>query len=86
AAAGYAVPRTELELAVREMTCASCVGRVERALRAVPGVVDAQVNLATERALVTLVGGGAADMLPALTEAVSRAGYAAEPVAETATG
>ncbi|WP_276534982.1 heavy metal translocating P-type ATPase [Cupriavidus gilardii] len=86
AAAGYAVPRTELELAVREMTCASCVGRVERALRAVPGVVDAQVNLATERVLVTLVGGGAADMLPALTEAVARAGYAAEPVAETATG
>ncbi len=86
AAAGYAVPRTELELTVREMTCASCVGRVERALRAVPGVVDAQVNLATERALVTLVGGNAADMLPVLTEAVSRAGYAAEPVAETATG
>lgn len=84
-AAGYAVPRTELELTVREMTCASCVGRVERALRAVPGVVDAQVNLATERALVTLVGGSAADMLPALTEAVSRAGYAAEPVAEAAT-
>ncbi len=84
-AAGYAVPRTELELTVREMTCASCVGRVERALRAVPGVVDAQVNLATERALVTLVGGSAADMLPALTEAVSRAGYAAEPVVETAT-
>lgn len=82
AAAGYAVPRTELELSVREMTCASCVGRVERALRAVPGVVDAQVNLATERALVTLVGGSAADMLPALTEAVSRAGYAAEPVSD----
>ncbi|WP_255674130.1 heavy metal translocating P-type ATPase [Cupriavidus sp. UGS-1] len=86
AAAGYAVPRTELELTVREMTCASCVGRVERALRAVPGVVDAQVNLATERALVTLVGGNAADMLPVLTEAVSRAGYAAEPVVEAATG
>ncbi|YCA80574.1 heavy metal translocating P-type ATPase [Cupriavidus sp. JZ107] len=86
AAAGYAVPRTELELTMREMTCASCVGRVERALRAVPGVVDAQVNLATERALVTLVGGNAADMLPVLTEAVSRAGYAAEPVVEAATG
>lgn len=85
AAAGYAVPRTELELTVHEMTCASCVGRVERALRAVPGVVDAQVNLATERALVTLVGGSAADMLPGLTAAVSRAGYAAEPVTDAAT-
>src|SRR5436305_1755064 len=46
--AGYDVPRAEIELNIADMTCASCVGRVERALRAVPGVVDAQVNLATE--------------------------------------
>ena len=41
-----------IELAVEGMTCASCVGRVERALRAVPGVEDAAVNPATERATV----------------------------------
>src|SRR3546814_20275527 len=35
------------------MACASCVGRVERAIRQVPGVVDVSVNLATERAEVT---------------------------------
>ena len=35
---------------VEGMTCASCVGRVERALQAVPGVKTAAVNLATERA------------------------------------
>ncbi|WP_154589670.1 heavy-metal-associated domain-containing protein, partial [Bordetella pertussis] len=38
------------------MTCASCVGRVERALKAVPGVSDAVVNLATERADVRFAG------------------------------
>ena len=42
-----------LTLPVEGMTCASCVGRVERALRAVPGVVQATVNFPTERAEVT---------------------------------
>ena len=37
-------------LPVRGMTCASCSGRVERALKAAPGVVDARVNLASEEA------------------------------------
>ncbi|TWG88099.1 Cu+-exporting ATPase [Cupriavidus gilardii J11] len=78
-AAGYAVPRQEIELSVHDMTCASCVTRVEKALRAVPGVVDAQVNLATERAHVATLGAPDAD---ALIAAVSRAGYAAQPVTE----
>ena len=39
-------------LQVEGMTCASCVGRVERALRKVPGVQDASVNLATESARI----------------------------------
>ena len=53
-AAGFdeRVPATTVELAVEGMTCASCVGRVERALQAVPGVVEASVNLATGRARV----------------------------------
>ena len=40
-------------LPIEGMTCASCVGRVERALKEVPGVTDAVVNLATERAAVS---------------------------------
>jgi copper ion binding protein len=51
--AGYEVPAARHELAVDGMTCASCVGRVERALAAVPGVRTASVNLASERAAIT---------------------------------
>ncbi|HMO09418.1 MAG TPA: heavy metal-associated domain-containing protein, partial [Paracoccaceae bacterium] len=43
------------------MTCASCVGRVEQALRAVPSVADATVNMATGRAQVRLAGPVAPD-------------------------
>jgi len=54
ARAGYEVRESSgpVELAIEGMTCASCVGRVEKALKAVPGVTDASVNLATERARV----------------------------------
>ena len=45
------------EIGVTGMTCASCVARVERALRKVPGVVEADVNLATERASVGYLPG-----------------------------
>ncbi|WP_195827825.1 heavy-metal-associated domain-containing protein, partial [Bordetella pertussis] len=55
------------------MTCASCVGRVERALKAVPGVSDAVVNLATERADVRFAG---APDVGAAVQAVEQAGYA----------
>jgi Cu+-exporting ATPase len=58
------------------MTCASCVARVEKALRAVPGVLDASVNLATEKATVS--GDGALDPA-ALVAAVDKAGYEARP-------
>ncbi len=65
-------------LEVEGMTCASCVGRVERALKAVPGVETAFVNLATERAEVT----GAAVDWALLVKAVEDAGYdvASRPV------
>ncbi|WP_104992417.1 heavy metal translocating P-type ATPase [Deinococcus sp. NW-56] len=49
---GYEPVISELQLGVQGMTCASCVGRVERALNKVEGVLDASVNLATERATV----------------------------------
>ncbi|WP_422346808.1 heavy metal translocating P-type ATPase [Stenotrophomonas sp. DR009] len=69
---GYDVPAATVELAVEGMTCASCVGRVERALLAVPGVSQASVNLATERATVRGVAG-----VDALVAAIDKVGYAA---------
>jgi P-type Cu+ transporter len=48
-----------VELAVQGMTCASCVGRIEKALNAVPGAVEASVNLATEKASIRYVAGAA---------------------------
>ena len=65
-------------LPIAGMTCASCVRRVERALGKAPGVRAATVNLATERAHVT-VDPGAAD-LDGLRAAVERAGYTVGPV------
>lgn len=52
---GYQVAEERLEFGVEGMSCASCVARVEKALKAVPGVIDASVNLATERAFVHLI-------------------------------
>ena len=54
--AGYSVPQQSLELSIDGMTCASCVGRVERALAKVPGVKSVSVNLANERAHLELLG------------------------------
>ena len=79
--AGYAVPRSSVELGVDGMTCASCVGRVERALLAVPGVLAASVNLATSRAHVVQAAGSGDDALPQLLAAVQRAGYEARALA-----
>ncbi len=58
-----------LNLPISGMSCASCAGRVERALAAVPGVVEARVNLAAESASVT----GTAP-IAALAAALERAG------------
>jgi len=62
-------------LDITGMTCASCVRRVERALSKVEGVEQANVNFASETALVTAPGGVAAD---ALIAAVEKAGYHAQ--------
>ncbi|ASP34296.1 heavy metal translocating P-type ATPase [Labrenzia sp. VG12] len=69
---GYKVPTQTTHLAIEGMTCASCVGRVEQALLAVPGVTEANVNLATESALVK----GQADV-KALIAAVAETGKTA---------
>ena len=76
--AGYKPAQQIVELSVTGMNCASCVGHVEKALLAVPGVAAASVNLATERARVTAFGG--ADLVPTLVAAVAKAGYEARPV------
>src|SRR5436190_7296071 len=65
-----------LVLPVRGMTCAACVGSVERALRGVPGVAGAHVSLATEEATV-VVDPAAPPEVDALRRAVSDAGYEA---------
>ncbi len=65
---------TATTLDIEGMTCASCVSRVERALQRVPGVLDAQVNLATESASVLAAGSVEA---AALKAAVEKAGYSA---------
>jgi heavy metal translocating P-type ATPase len=77
--AGYDVPTRPVDLIIEGMTCASCVARVERALKTVPGVTAANVNLATERATVT----GTAD-LASLIGAIADAGYEARAATETA--
>ncbi|MGY1451599.1 heavy metal translocating P-type ATPase [Pseudomonas chlororaphis] len=72
--AGYSVPAHSLELNIGGMTCASCVGRVERALSKVAGVTRVSVNLANERAHIDLLGQvDSADLIAA----VSKAGYSA---------
>ncbi len=73
-----------LDLSIGGMTCASCVGRVERALRKVPGVQDATVNLATESARIQFAApdGDAAAMDALLRRAVRNAGY--EPLTPAA--
>jgi Cu+-exporting ATPase len=77
--AGYAVAQEEFDFAVEGMTCASCVGRVEKALRKVDGVLDASINLATESARVNVASGVE---LSTLLQAVERAGYHASAPAQ----
>jgi len=74
--AGYSPVIRATELSITGMTCASCVGRVEKALRGVPGVIGADVNLASETARVEAVSStSSADLIGA----VEKAGYSASP-------
>ncbi|MBP0578910.1 copper-translocating P-type ATPase [Labrys sp. LIt4] len=67
------------DIAIEGMTCASCVRRVEKAIAAAPGVVQAAVNLATERAQVAFEGPA---NLPPVLAAIASAGYGAHVVEE----
>jgi P-type Cu+ transporter len=78
---GYEPLTQILEFAVTGMTCANCVGRVERALKKVDGVLEGSVNLATERATVKLIP--AQSSAAHLKRAIREAGYG---VIETQSG
>ncbi|QAX30650.1 heavy metal translocating P-type ATPase [Leisingera sp. NJS204] len=86
ASAGYPAAEAQASLVVSGMSCASCVGRVERALLAVPGVLSASVNLANETAQIRYLTGmaRAADLARTLTDTgyPARLSGAAEDEAE----
>ena len=82
-AAGYGVRTATIELQIQEMSCAACVGRVEKALLKVPGVLDASVNLASEKATVQVLQGVSFATLAAAAQA---AGYPARAVQQDVTG
>ena len=71
--AGYDVPLERMQLPIGGMTCASCVAHVEGALGDVPGVVQVNVSLATEKASVTFIPGLTG--LAVFKEAVGKTGY-----------
>jgi Cu+-exporting ATPase len=79
--------QTRAELDISGMTCAACAMRVEKALAKVPGVSSASVNLATEKATVTLTRADtdAATGMEALITAVTKAGYEATPTVQDPT-
>jgi Cu+-exporting ATPase len=81
AATRDAAARLDLQLA--GLHCAGCVATIEAALRQVPGVADASVNLATQRAAVWLDDDAGSGATPALLQAVRKAGYQAEITSST---
>jgi Cu+-exporting ATPase len=77
---GYGVATRKSIFPVGGMTCASCVARVEEALSSVPGVISANVNLASEKATVEYTEG---TNIADLRRAVEEAGYTMGQEAET---
>ncbi len=71
--AGYGVPTVQLELPITGMTCANCAATVTRTLKKVPGVMNAEVNYANERA--TIVAAAGVVQTEDMVRAVEKAGY-----------
>jgi Cu+-exporting ATPase len=70
--AGYDVPQQTVDLAITGMDCVNCAANVERALKKVDGVLDVNVNFASEHALITVAAGV---LREELVGAVEKAGY-----------
>tara|TARA_A100000171_G_C2134631_1_gene149278 strand:- start:333 stop:2588 length:2256 start_codon:yes stop_codon:yes gene_type:complete len=70
---------SHISLSIQGMTCASCVSRVERALKKLPGVAQANVNLATERAEIDIADTA---LVQQAIQAVQKAGYEASVISE----
>jgi len=80
-ALGFSTPTTHYEFDITGMHCASCVGRVERVLEKVSGVIGASVNLATEKAHVEVLGNTSVDQL---IKAIEVTGFGARLATDTA--
>lgn len=70
--AGYGVETREVHYQVTGMGCASCIGRIEKAAYSLPQVINANVNLATEKLTLTVLSEPAFDEL---SHVISEAGY-----------
>lgn len=70
--------KSEIDLQIEGMNCASCAGKVEKALKSVEGVSEARVNLANRTAHVSGLSGD--ESVKALSKAVADAGYKAYPL------
>jgi len=77
---GYGIREAQVILNISKMTCAGCAGRSEKALRSVPGVLSADVNLALETASVHYVPGQVD--VAAIAKASTDAGYPAKVAEE----
>lgn len=78
--AGYPAERITHRFSIENMSCASCVGRVERALADFPSIASVVVNLANEEATVLVIG---TSVSPAdIAQAASAAGYPATLVSD----
>jgi Cu+-exporting ATPase len=81
-AIGYDLAAEQAILTIEGMSCASCVTKVEKALRGLPGVLEADVNFGTNQARVTYLPGSVERL--AMAETIGRAGYSVAPMIEEA--
>ena len=70
--AGFKVVQQKFELDIEGMSCASCTARIEKALKKIPEVLEANVNLSTEKAYVTAVSSLQQQVL---VKAIQKAGF-----------
>ncbi len=70
--AGFKVAQRKFELDIEGMSCASCTARIEKALKKIPEVLEANVNLSTEKAYVTAVSSLQQQVL---VKAIQKAGF-----------